>query len=272
MFADIEDSRSLGEPDSLYRFTMGDQVWLFTDAEDGFGLYLPVPIDRDAVNTSGTLDRSALAVRVAQDNPVAMLFRYSSPAEVVGLTIFQMHGSDEDRQPLAIWAGRVLSAKVEGSEAALNCEPVSTSMKRPGLRMRDQYQCMHALYGPSCRANRAEFTTVGRVQATGQGGFVTLADGWNGAFEETRFNNGIFKWTHEGRTEQRQILRVNAPLNRLQIEGRVVDLAAGMAVELSLGCSHNLSDCRDVFDNIHNFGGCPYIPKKNPIGFVNQFY
>lgn len=265
-FAEIEDSRSLGEPDSLYRFSMGDQVWRYTDSEDaqtvGGETYEPIPIDRDAVNTSGTQDKSALTVRLPEDSPVPMLYRYFSPPERVGLVIFQGHGGDGET--LAIWVGRVLSSKVEGSEAALNCEPVSTSMKRPGLRVRDQYQCMHALYGPSCRANRAEFTRTATVVDI-DGRTITLSNGWEGAFPQSKFTNGIFKFG----AEQRHILRVNG---WLRIDGPPRGLSIGDSVEVSLGCSHNQSDCLDLFHNIHNFGGAPFIPKNNPIGSVNNFY
>jgi hypothetical protein len=33
-----------------------------------------------------------------------------------------------------------------------------------------------------------------------------------------------------------------------------------------------MSDCQDVFNNILNHGGCPWIPLKNPIGNRNQYY
>lgn len=270
-FAAIEETRSLGEPNTLFRFTIGTNVYAYTDSEDEITFasvtYQPIPIDPDPINTSGTLDKSTLNVRMPRDTPVADLFRAFPPSEVVGLTIFQGHAGDAEY--LAIWAGRVLSFKWEDSEAVAECEPVSTSMKRAGLRIRDQYQCMHALYGPSCKVNRAAFT-VNATVLTISNGRVTFADGWNGDMPESRFANGIIQWVNDGRSEQRQILKVSAANNRLQIAGILTGLAAGMTVALSRGCSHNMDNCNE-FANILNFGGAPFIPKTNPLAFVNNF-
>lgn len=265
-----EESRSLGEPQALYRFTVGANTYAYTDWEDIITFqsddYQPIPIDRTSVNTSGTLDKSTLTVRVPHNTAIAELFRVFPPSEVVGLTIFQGHADDESGEYLAIWVGRVLSCKREGSEAALACEPVSTSMKRPGLRVRDQYQCPHALYGPSCRADRDE-NTVAATVASVAGAVVTLEAGWNGSFAASRFTNGIIQWG----TDQRQILSVAGTVNQLRVGGVLTGLEAGTTVSLSLGCNHETTDC-NKFDNIQNYGGCKWIPLKNPIGFVNQFY
>ncbi|AOR76566.1 phage BR0599 family protein [Novosphingobium resinovorum] len=267
-FGAYEESRSLGEPDALYRFSIGDTVYSYTDAEEEITVddvvYLPIPIDRGSVNTSGTLDKSSLAVRVPQDNPVADLFRVFPPSEVVGLVIFQGHAPDGDLEYLAIWAGRVLSSKWEDSEAILDCEPISTSMRRAGLRVRDQYQCMHALYGPSCRVSRPAFT----VAATALGkaaGWVSFGPGWNGPIAADRFANGIIQWG----TDQRQIIKVSG--NQVKVAGSLASLEPGATVTLSRGCNHNSEHCNE-FGNILNFGGCKWIPKKNPVGFVNNFY
>jgi hypothetical protein len=273
-FTEYEESRSLGQPDTLYRFTIGNSVYAYTDGEDAVVYasvtYQPIPIDRDSVSTSGTLDKSSLKVMMPHDTPIAELFKVFPPSEVVALTIFQGHGNDEANEYSAIWVGRVLSCKREGSEASLDCEPISTSMRRTGLRIRDQYQCMHALYGPSCGVNRAAFTSTATVVGI-NGAFVTLASGWNGSMAESRFTNGILRWTVDGRTEQRSILKVNTANNRLHIGGTMPGLGNGSTVEVSRGCNHNSEHCNE-FSNILNFGGCKWIPKTNPIGMRNTFF
>ena len=35
-------------------------------------------------------------------------------------------------------------------------------------------------------------------------------------------------------------------------------------ITLSRGCSKTVSDCKNKFNNISNYGGFPYIPAKNP--------
>lgn len=275
----LESSRSLGEPQTLYRFTYQDRAFCYTDAEQaitadaggGDELYSPIPIDRDAVTSSGTLDRAALKIRLPKNADVAELFRVFPPSEIVGVTIYQGHVEDPDDEFLAIWSGRVISGSRAGAIATLTCEPVSTSMRRVGLRRRYQYSCPHALYGDRCKVIRALYTVEAEVQSVA-GITLTFAAGWHGALAPTRFLDGLVEWTNgEGSTELRAILKVEPADNRITIAGRRDTLNPGDTVSLSLGCNH-LEDGCNVFGNIQNFGGQPWIPKRNPVGFVNQFY
>lgn len=271
----LERSRSRGRPQTLYRFQYGDIVYGYTDAEDTITVagqdYLPEPVDRGALNSSGSLDKAALTLNVKRDNAVAELFRVFPPSDVVTVTIFQGHDSDPAVEFLAVWTGRVISCGREGSMAALLCEPVSTSLKRPGLRRRWQYPCPHALYGPQCGVNRAAFTVETMVSGI-NGAVVSLPTGWNGAHAEAGFLHGILEWEGpDGRRELRTILRVNEAGNQILVGGKVAGLSVGATVKLSRGCDKQMASCTS-FANIKNFGGQPWIPKKNPIGLVNQFY
>ena len=269
-----ESSRSLGCPDNLYRFSNGANILAYTDGEEPVTVasvdYEPIAINRDALTSSGTLDRAALKIEVPHDSDIAELFRVYPPSEVVGLTIFSRHDGDEDNEVKAVWAGRVLSCGRDGPMATLVCEPVSTSMKRPGLRRRWQYGCPHALYGPQCGANRAANSVTATLSLV-NGATLTLEAGWNGSFDKQRFDEGLMEWTGPNGTVLRTILRVEAATNKIVVSGAVSGLANGATVSLSLGCNHLESHCL-LFANIYNFGGHPWIPKKNPIGFVNQFY
>jgi len=211
-FGSRENSRSLGSPDTLYRFTVFTDVYAYTDAEEPITFngisYMPLAIDRDSVSTSGSLDKSQIKINVPHDCEVAELFRVFPPSEVVGVTIFQGHYGDPDSEFLAIYSGRVVSAPREGSEASLACEPINTSMRRPGLRQRYQYGCPHALYGPQCRADRNQFTWTRQVIAI-SGAQLTMEPGWeNGSGQSAiKFIGGLFEFTRSGRSELRTILR-----------------------------------------------------------------
>jgi len=68
------------------------------------------------------------------------------------------------------------------------------------------------------------------------------------------------------------------------LAGITRDLSAGMTVNMVLGCNRSLilaeggigldpdTDCHTIHNNMNNFGGCAFIPNKNPIGRLNQFY
>lgn len=268
-FAARENSRSLGEPDTLFRFTSGGAVYGYTDAEQpiSFGgvTYQPIPVDRDSVTSSGTLDKTTLKIVMPTDTPVVELFRVYPPSEVVGVTIFQGHSFDLDFK--AAWSGKALSCSRAYHKATIACEPISTSMKRPGLRRRYQRGCPHVLYGDRCRILRENFSR-NTVVATVDGPYVTLPSGFNGPFSENQFANGMFSC----RGERRQILKVSHLENALIISGAIPGMVHNDPVTITLGCAHTMNDCRDVFNNIQNYGGQPWIPTKNPIGNDQQFY
>lgn len=272
-FENRETSRSRGAPQTLFLFDYQGRKMAYTDAENAIALagveYLPVPIERNSISTSGTMDKVTLSVSLPHDTAVAELFRVYPPSDVVTITVFQGHYDDPDAEFLAVWTGRVISCTREATTAKLTAEPVSTSMRRPGLRRRWQYGCPHALYGPECRASREANTVTATVAAVGRS-VITLEAGWQGAFAKEGFVDGLLEWVNAGTAELRTIRQVDAGTDTMVIAGSLPGLTVGEIVALSRGCNHLLSGC-ESFANEQNFGGQPWIPKKNPIGFVSNY-
>jgi Phage conserved hypothetical protein BR0599 len=277
-FAPFEESRQKAMPVTLYQFiydTAPLSQFCITDAEQAIvnaGVtYDPVPAMRDAIVSSGTLDRTTIVVRMPRDIEFAEKFRVYPPTVPVSLIIRQGHLTDTPTPEfLVVWSGRVLSVGREGDECTISCEPVSSSLRRPGLRRNYQLGCPHVLYGPECKANRTAATRSTTVSSK-SGTSITLPAGWNGSFAAQKFREGIAQWTNDdGGTEKRKILSVSG--NTLSLGGLLRDLDVGDPVSVILGCNHQMSDCLNLFDNIHNHGGCPWIPLKNPTGFRNHYY
>lgn len=288
-FGGTEKSRYRGRPTNLFFVRYGSSpgsFYAYTDADrkvvhNGVE-YQPIAISRGKIVASGSLDKSAMEVRCSLSSPMAELFRVYPPSEVVNITIFQGHLSDPDAQFLVAYTGRVVGSSRERNELVLSCEPISTSLKRVGLRRHYQYSCPHALYGPQCRASKEAATTVTSVLSI-SGVNVTLISSWATPDRAEKYLNGMIEWTNaSGDTEVRTILRVTDGVT-LTLTGNTRGLKAGAQVKVILGCNHGLwmaggggldqmTDCHFLHGNIQNFGGCPFIPKKNPIGLANQYY
>lgn len=290
-YGDFTASQAGGSPVQLYLFRYGtedSEYYAYTDAtlEEPDGSipmthpllgpieFQPVPIDRDAVNTNGTLDKSALRIRTDIGTEVAEIFRVYPPASVVTLVIWEGHLEDPDEEFVVVWAGRIVAAQREGSECIMTGEPISTSLRRPGLRRHYQYGCPHQLYGPQCRADKPSKTVPAIVDSI-VGATVTLDAGWEGVFAPEKFLGGMLEWeTDAGSTDRRTILRVSG--DTLSLSGIPSDLAASDAVDVVVGCNHQAfaptGDCEAIHDNLPNFGGQPWIPSKNPIGQYNNYY
>lgn len=286
-FQTYEASQESGGPVQLYRFTYGTEdgeFFAYTDHTQeitvdhggsiGLVSYQPVPVQRDNLVADGTLDRSSLKLGLDVSTELSELFRVYPPANVVTLTIYQGHVDDPDSEFKVIWAGRVLAASRAHSELELSGEPVSSQMKRSGLRRHYQYGCPHALYSDVCGASKITATVASTV-ASISGTAVTLASGWNGAKPAAKFLRGMLEWTPTGQsTRRRTIIRVAG--NVLTLSGVPVDLAATDAINVILGCNHRAfssddGDCEGLHSNIVNYGGQPWIPLKNIIN-KNPYY
>lgn len=276
MFDFFTKSRFFGRPIELYKFIYGDGAGdkhLFTDAEypvtKGAETFLPMPISRATSNNTGTLDKSTLEIRTTRDNPVAEMFRVYPPNHAVTLTIFQGEAEDTDAEWKALWTGRVLAAGWEGSEAKLSCEPISTAMRRVGLRRNFQYMCPHMLYSPKCGKTKT-LLSASVLSVTGRS--VTVSAG---VTNPDHYVGGIFEWTTpEGVHQSRSIAAVtpgSGSTTVFRLNGMVVGIVPAATVQYAKGCQHTLTFCGTVHGNTHNFGGHPWIPLKNPVSNVSPY-
>ena len=282
-YESYEESLFHGEPVELLLFIYGTGATDFvayTDCEIPIThqgrTYEPFPLERDAINSSGTLDKSGLNLRVDGNSAIAELFRVYPPSQTVSLIIKAGHVGDPDADFKAIWTGRVLSCGWEDNVATLTCEPVASSMLRTGLRRHYQYGCPHALYMGNaeggCRASKAAATRTTTV-STVAGSLLTLPSGWHGPREPQKFINGLIEWTSPGGSVMRRaILRINEGTNVITMGGPIPALSAGATVAVILGCNHQMTDCAELHNNINDFGGQPWIPTKSPFGNTQNYY
>ena len=279
-YSALESSRARGRPAELYYFRFGTDptaFYAYTDVEDavvyGGVTYQPIPIKRGAIVASGSLDKSRMSVRVPLGSEIAEIFRVFPPGQVVTLTIRGGHLSDTDMEFPVIWVGRVLQCSrndENGPEGDLTCEPASTSMRRSGLRRHYQLSCPHVLYEQGdglCNANKVAATITRNITSLTHTA-LTFAAGWNGAIDTLKYVGGIVSWVTPFLREQRTILRVSG--DTLRLTGPTTGLVVGNAVDIILGCNHQMGDCETLHNNILNYGGQPYIPLKNPIS-TNPF-
>lgn len=285
-FEPIEESRLEGEPVTLYEFiydgVSGDSpaaksVFGYTDAEIGIihdgVVYEAVPISVGAINSSGSLDKNALTVRMPRDVALFDLAIVWPPAQIVTLVIRQGHLSDTQSggpEFKVVWSGRVLSIGREGDECVVTAEPISSSLRRPGMRRHWQLGCPHALYIGLCKASEPAGTRTGTVTVI-DGTTISLAAGWEGSFAKAKFVEGMVKWTDDdGGTQARKILKVSG--DDITLGGFLRDLVVTDTVSVILGCNHLLDDCEFLHFVIQDFGGGPWIPADNPVGPINRFY
>ncbi|MGA0610571.1 phage BR0599 family protein [Caldimonas sp. KR1-144] len=256
-YDDRERSTHGGAPVELYEFARGTLVERFTSAASeivlGPDTYAAATLRRSSLAASTEQARNAVKVTCPRDFPIAELFRVTPPTEVIALTIKRFHRGDAE--VAVIWMGRVLNCEWQGASAVLNCEPVSSSLKRTGLRRLYQRQCPRVLY--QCGVVRSTVsidTTVTSVV----GSVLGVA-----ALDAMPYPGGFVEWDRGAEGIERRFISGVSGLN-LTLDRPFQGIPIGQAVTVSPGCDHTMAMCDTVYDNLPNYGGFPFIPIKNP--------
>lgn len=273
-----ELTRFLGMPVHLYLFAGGGSKDGFTNAgkpitRDGV-TYQPWTIKHGNITVDGTLDRSALDVTMASGSVLDERYIGYPPDYVTNLSIFQGHADDEPTKenfPL-LWGGRVLGGDFPDNSVKFSCEPISTTLRRPGLRLHYQLGCPHVLYGPQCRASKAS-GSYSRTVSDISGQRIYFSSAFGGGSRPARaFAGGLLEWTKGARTYARTIISASSDRESVLIRGPSLTLADGDTAKVIVGCNRTMGDCTDIHGNVQNFGGCPFIPLENPLSTNNQFF
>lgn len=258
-----------GYPVELYEFRLGLTESFFLtshDAEIDFqsNTYIPQQMQRQSVEQNTEIERQELKIDIQRDADILAIFVAFPPTEIMTLTIFRQHLNDPASEFVVVWKGRVLTVEWSGSKAAIACEPVFTSLKRPGLRRKYQSQCPHIHYGAECKVNNLAFQVIGTISSftpntiTAPEWAATAAEFYNGGY--VVFNSVNFRTVlgDDGAGTLTLVARPGAE--------PFTDIEIGSAVEAFPGCNHDLADCNDRYSNVENYGGFPYSPDRNPFG------
>jgi uncharacterized phage protein (TIGR02218 family) len=220
--------------------------------------YEPSYVRRDAVRGGEELARSKLSIRLPRDTQIAQRFVAGPPSAIVEAEVFQR----DDAATLLIWLGRIVNVAWSGSEAVAECEPISTSLRRRGLRARYQKHCRHALYDSGCTLDRND----SRIQAVLTGSTsLTLTAAEFDALPDGELTAGYVE--HE--TGRRAI--VGHVGDTITLGSPMLGAEVGDTVFAFSGCDHAFATCRDKFSNEENFGGFLHIPRRSPFGAEQVF-
>lgn len=256
-----EDSLERGTPVELLEFVQGLQGWNYISGDTGitrFGqVYTPMPAKRDRVKQSSDVFKDGLRMNFPRDDPFASQFLGFAPEEVTTLTIMRGHYGDPDSEYVVYWKGRVVGAKASGNDIQVEIESVFTSIKRPGLRAKFEYGCRHTLYGNGCKINRETYKLEGGIISIAGG--LTVSVSGASSFPDGYFSGGMLLATNGA-------LRfiTNHTGEQVVLARPIPGLTGGQVATLYPGCDHLKETCKNKFNNLDNFGGFPWIPKRNP--------
>lgn len=256
-YFDFEKSSYAGKPVELIRFSYGDQLWLYTtSSQEVFfneDAYIPTYIERGQITRGGDTSKDTCELKVALTDPVSQMFRSGWLDFPMIVTVYRHHLPDLDFA--VIWKGRITSRKCSGSVATLQSNTSFTLLRRAGLRRVYQVSCPHPLYSPQCGVNQEGFRVDTSILSIS--GSLLSISGISG-YPENYFKGGKISF---GESLRMVISSSGSGIVMLDSFDTAYD---GASVSLYPGCSRDMDNCLNRFNNLDNFGGFPFLPNKNP--------
>ena len=277
-FDAYELSARQGRPVELLEFTDGTDTWRYAVRDQDYTwngqTWTAETIQRGRIQQSGKLDQERLELRFPSGNTMARRFLDGLGEAVTSVTVRRGHDGDPAAEFVVAWKGRVLGAAISGDVITLTCESIFTAMRRHGLRRRWQRTCSHALYGRGCNLNQADFAegpfAVGAVSQTAVTvpGAAAQPDGYysGGLIDAEGASRFILRHTGGQLVLSRAHDAMAAAVAQAGYGLNYGNYYGGVPATLYPGCDRTLQTCEQRFANNANFGGWPWIPKKNPMG------
>ena len=264
-----EESVYEGSPVELYEFNReGAQFWRYTSADSvrefQGATYRAIAISRSSIEQSQDIFKNNLKVTMSSNTAFVQQYITSPPTDRIVLLLRRFH--HEDPEVISLWSGRVVNVEFREETVEVTLEPVHASLKRPALRRLYQATCPHLLYGPVCKADPTTFRLTTNLTAVSG---LTLTSPDIGLQADDYYTGGYVELQVAGVFNKRFILSHTG--NDIEINLQLSGAAVGVEVFIYPGCSHNVTICRTKFNNLANYGGQPWIPRKHPMAGVPIF-
>ena len=254
-----ESSVAASRPVELFEFTVGDQVFRYSSAEDieleGLA-YVARSIFREKV-VYGQVGSGTLTVTMPAADELPVLFGSTTPSKVSRCKVTRYQRASGES--VVIYRGVIASVDFvqDGRVAQIGMQSEDESGNRALPRHSFQQMCNHFLGDRGCGVDLTRFTWEGMVTAI-NGNVLTVQDA---SLQPLRFRNGVVRPL--GIDDVRSVIDQQGDLIRVLYP--FASLAVGARVAITAGCNHLMNeDCALVFDNVPRFGGFPWIPTRNP--------
>lgn len=263
-FDEREKAQFGGQPIEGYRFSQGENLWLYTSADEEIilpvGVFAPESITRGELDFSDEDSGETLQISVPISNPVAALFIGDLPSTPVWVTVYRTHRGDEDLA-VTIFLGKILKASFEeDSIAVLTAGSLMSFLSRTVPILAVQIQCNRVLYSAACGADPTACREL--VTVTSVNGRTVVSEDF-AEFEDQCFRGGRLV-TLEGETR----FIVDHVGDTVKLISPLPGLASLDQVWAYWGCDHLEATCHNKFDNLINHLGFSRMPTRNP--FTNR--
>lgn len=262
----INASVQEGSPIHLFEFLMDGQYYRYTNHPDDVEAltytWTAAKITFGQVTVTEDINKNSLDVVFPRNHSFAISASSEQQDDIITLTVYR--GYQNDGEWIAFWKGRVSGNQMKGDKITLLCEPVFTSMKRPGIRRKFTKHCPHVLYGRGCNLDPSDSASDALyVEATVD---AISADGKTLTIEETSETTDNYYRGGMVMVASGVFRFVRSNVGTLVTLSKSYDaLSVSDTVRLYPGCDRTTTTCLNRFNNLNNYGGFPYTPNNHPM-------
>jgi len=259
----LERSIESGRPVYLYQFSLGVIAWRFTSADEtlftnGF-TWVASAISDDGISQSGEPGSDTLTITMPSNTGPALEFMGTPPSRPIQIAILRKHEGDDEA--VVVYSGEISQVDFPAPGiASIACITTSATMQRDGLRLGWQRLCPYALYDPhTCKVDKSAYAVDCVINAV-SGSDIAVST--TGGHESPYFNGGFIEWFDAIRGYESRMIEQQSGIVFLMF-GPTDDIPVGSAAKLYPRCARTTTACA-AFNNLLNYGGCPFMPGKSP--------
>lgn len=244
----------------IYDFYDGSETYRYTSYQNPIIFnsfhYKPAHIKRGGIVRNTTFE----AVTCQITAPLSeSLTRYVANYPVVPTQVTVIRGliSNFNSVNVVVFTGNIKSVQIEDVYAVAECISLGSILEATWPKDIHSSFCQNSLFDDKCGLDANLFGINFMIESfTSKGALVSSGIGAEGP----KFTGGHvvflndFRWITLGETNT---FHLHVPFD--------MNVKEGTVLRAYQGCSKSAIDCRDKFNNLHRFYGCPYIPSDNPV-------
>ncbi len=281
-FLTQEESVEDAQPIELFRFSNLEDTFTYTSGQQDVVFqaetYTPNAITRGSDDVQTLDSKRQVVVKMPVDDPFVVRYIATLPATQDTFQLFRLHSTDTPTPEVQeIFCGKVTNVAISGNEALVNILSFGSILARPIPQQTSRNLCNHILYDSRCQVVDTQFSMGVTVTAISSDGVTITVSGGSNIILDTSlelsaqltadaafFNGGLLERGVLERRMAREVLDVGGNIATVVILIPFATVSVGGSLTLFAGCDHQFPTCRVKFANQRQYGGFPYVPRKNP--------
>jgi uncharacterized phage protein (TIGR02218 family) len=262
------------KPVELYHIWTEYEDWYYTNSDTSIlynaNVYQPAVLVRGSLERDSQLSATKMTVSFAYIQEPAVQYIADNSVDLTWISVMRVFQDQNPIEAAVIFIGHIRDISFKDQQGQVTCVGFEFYLNKPLPRYRYQPQCNWKLYSSQCGINRVANGLYTTVTLLNSDGLTFTCDGISISNPlvgvENYYRGGDVERIYTGGVEKRTLVWSSG--DSLGLRFRMRNLKVGDQVYLYPGCDGAINTCITKYNNVINFGGFPYIPLDNPVGWV----